>query len=111
MSEELTCEELRAQLDAYLDCEECDDLAALVEAGTLNGPDARMRRLLEAHARQCPHCATVVDAERHMRRALRRCYSHQAPEGLRASIMELTVSRSRRAVRTRVTRIDITEER
>lgn len=84
---EPTCEELRAQLDAYVDCEECEELADLVERGLLEGPDAATRALLARHVSSCSSCANVLDAERHLREALRRCYPHRAPEGLRSRIL------------------------
>lgn len=78
MSMKSQCEELVANLFAFLDAE----------------LDADLLDRLAQHLDECGHCHELADAELHLRAILKRCCCEQAPETLRVRIVEqLTVLR------------------
>ena len=82
-----TCREVLEQIYALIDCEECDRRGALIDGGDIDGPDARLRALMLAHAASCAQCSDALEAERHVRALLRRCYgTAQVPAALRARV-------------------------
>ena len=84
-SQDCSCAEARAHLEAFLD-HECDG-------------DLRSR--LEAHVASCEHCSRIADAERHLREILRSRCAEQAPPELRARVLRrLSVMRSTASVTT-----------
>ncbi|MDC4232693.1 anti-sigma factor [Actinomyces sp. B33] len=92
MNEAMTCEEFESLLYALVDCEECEEVRALVDAGGVDGPSATVREAMLRHIERCPHCADALEAERRVRSLLRRCYGEPAPDGLRERIVE-TITR------------------
>ncbi len=86
----INCEQLRIHLDSLIDCQDCSDVAALVDDGALDGPSLQVRLALARHAAQCPSCSDALDAQRHIKELVRQCYPHRAPEGLRATIIRRT---------------------
>jgi len=84
-SQDCSCAEARAHLEAFLD-HECDG-------------DLRSR--LEAHVASCEHCSRIADAETHLREILRSRCAEQAPPELRARVLRrLSVMRSTASVTT-----------
>ena len=84
---EPTCREVLEQIYALIDYEECDRRGALIDGGDVDGPDARLRALMLAHAASCAQCSDALEAERHVRALLRRCYgTARAPAALRARV-------------------------
>lgn len=65
------CEELNSFLYAYVDGELED---SIVER-------------LARHLATCEHCSDRVDAERHVRELMRRCYAEHAPGDLKARVL------------------------
>ena len=87
-SQDCSCAEARAHLEAFLD-HECDG-------------DLRSR--LEAHVASCEHCSRIADAETHLREILRSRCVEQAPPELRARVLgRLSVMRATTSATTATT--------
>ncbi|MDY4493048.1 MULTISPECIES: anti-sigma factor [Schaalia] len=87
MSDANPCEQLRAALEDIIDCEECQDAAALFDSGEIEGVSSPQRLLLLAHARGCPDCADALEAERHLRGLVRSCLAEAGPSDLEDRIL------------------------
>ena len=84
-SQDCSCAEARAHLEAFLDRECTADLA----------------ERLAQHVATCPHCSRIADAETHLREILRSRCVEQAPPELRARVLgRLSVMRSTASVIT-----------
>ena len=82
-SQDCSCAEARAHLEAFLDRECTADLA----------------ERLAQHVATCSHCSRIADAERHLREILRSRCAEQAPPELRARVLgRLAVMRSMTSV-------------
>ena len=78
-SQDCSCAEARAHLEAFLDRECTADLT----------------ERLAQHVAACPYCSRIADAETHLREILRSRCAEQAPPGLRARVLgRLSVMRS-----------------
>ena len=84
-SQDCSCAEARAHLEAFLDRECTADLT----------------ERLAQHVATCPHCSRIADAETHLREILRSRCVEQAPPELRARVLgRLSVMRSTASVTT-----------
>ncbi len=91
-SQDCSCAEARAHLEAFLDRECTADLT----------------ERLAQHVATCPHCSRIADAERHLREILRSRCAEQAPPDLRARVLgRLSVMRSATSV-TSTTSVTVT---
>ena len=91
-SQDCSCAEARAHLEAFLDRECTADLA----------------ERLAQHVATCSHCSRIADAERHLREILRSPCAEQAPPDLRARVLgRLSVMRSATSV-TSTTSVTVT---
>lgn len=70
-SQDCSCAEARAHLEAFLDRECTADLT----------------ERLAQHVATCPHCSRIADAETHLREILRSRCAEQAPPELRARVL------------------------
>lgn len=70
-SQDCSCAEARAHLEAFLDRECTADLA----------------ERLAQHVATCPYCSRIADAETHLREILRSRCAEQAPPELRARVL------------------------
>ena len=70
-SQDCSCAEARAHLEAFLDRECTADLA----------------ERLAQHVATCSHCSRIADAETHLREILRSRCAEQAPPELRARVL------------------------
>ena len=70
-SQDCSCAEARAHLEAFLDRECTADLA----------------ERLAQHVAACPYCSRIADAETHLREILRSRCAEQAPPELRARVL------------------------
>ena len=78
-SQDCSCAEARAHLEAFLDRECTADLT----------------ERLAQHVATCPHCSRIADAETHLREILRSRCAEQAPAALRERVRwSLSVMRS-----------------
>ena len=95
-SQDCSCAEARAHLEAFLDRECTADLTQ--------------------HVATCPHCSRIADAETHLREILRSRCAEQAPPELRARVLgrlstlratdvSVTTTRTQATVSGRVVRI------
>ena len=84
-SQDCSCAEARAHLEAFLDRECTADLT----------------ERLAQHVATCPYCSRIADAETHLREILRSRCAEQAPPELRARVLRrLSVMRSTASVTT-----------
>ena len=91
-SQDCSCAEARAHLEAFLDRECTADLA----------------ERLAQHVATCSHCSRIADAETHLREILRSRCAEQAPPDLRARVLgRLSVMRSATSV-TSTTSVTVT---
>ncbi len=99
-SQDCSCAEARAHLEAFLDRECTADLT----------------ERLAQHVATCPHCSRIADAETHLREILRSRCAEQAPPELRARVLgrlstlratdvSVTTTRTQATVSGRVVRI------
>ena len=99
-SQDCSCAEARAHLEAFLDRECTADLA----------------ERLAQHVATCSHCSRLADAETHLREILRSRCAEQAPPELRARVLgrlstlratdvSVTTTRTQATVSGRVVRI------
>ena len=99
-SQDCSCAEARAHLEAFLDRECTADLT----------------ERLAQHVATCPHCSRIADAETHLREILRSRCAEQAPPELRARVLgrlstlratevSVTTPRTQATVSGRVVRI------
>ena len=99
-SQDCSCAEARAHLEAFLDRECTADLT----------------ERLAQHVATCPHCSRIADAETHLREILRSRCVEQAPPELRARVLgrlstlratdvSVTTTRTQATVSGRVVRI------